>query len=559
MKKTIIILSVLSIIFAGCQDHLDKKPLGLPTTESFLGNPETAEENFEQLIRAAYSAFYVNEASWRNNTHHGEWFFGDWLSDDCEKGGDGSGDFPEVLGWRTWTCPSSGHHNNAWLAGYLGAGRANAVLDALETYGENLSEASYNRIKGEALFVRAYHYFYLAKVYASVPYFDHPVLPEEFRNQPKLSPEELYAEIEADLTEAIDLVPEKSNWGDVYPGGRATKGAVRSILARVITMEIGFGFNGKTWQDVYDQTLAIINSGEYALVPNYAVIFEEEGEQSSESVFEIECADINQQPYGAPGGNIQNRMVTPRPISENSGKRLATGGWGFSCPSEDLYNEFEPGDVRRECTIIENGSILWEDGDPSTDEQIVLFESDQIPTGYFFRKYSTPPELTPSNNVNGPSNMRKVRYAEVLLTHAEAAYHIGEESEAFEYVNMVRERAINSTPPVGSVLGNPGYPPAPQTLAELPGSLSGQDLLDAIKHERRVELAIEGNRVWDLIRWGEYEDAIRTYIPEDHFLSSNDPEVVIENYRGHMIDGVPSFPIPRNEVEQFGIEQNPGY
>jgi hypothetical protein len=112
-------------------------------------------------------------------------------------------------------------------------------------------------------------------MFGSIPYFDKPILPDQFKNPQSMAPEEIYARIEADLVEAIDLLEEKSKWLALYnvqPEGRATKGAARAILARVISMEIGFGFNGKTWQDLYDVTKEIINSGEYALVANYATI-----------------------------------------------------------------------------------------------------------------------------------------------------------------------------------------------------------------------------------------------------------------------------------------------
>jgi hypothetical protein len=562
MKRNIYIIAILVFLVSACEDFLDKKPLGQSTTESFLGNPETSEESFETMIHACYSVYYISENSWGSHNHHGEWMFGDWLSDDCEKGGNGLADFPEVLDWRSWNIvPVSGHHeNNAWMTGYLGVARANVVLQLIERYKDNLSDAVYERIKGEAYFIRGYFYFYLARIYGSVPYFSEPVLPDQYKNAPKLGPEELYANIEQDLRGAVSLIPEKSAWVSVYPGGRATKGAARAILARVLTMEIGFSFNGVTWEDVYEVTNDLVSSQQYNLVPNYATIFEMEGEQSSESVFEIECVDLKPA-YGDPGGNLHPIMVTLRPTPENSSKRLPTGGWGFSCPTQSLFDAFEAGDVRRECTIIKDGDILWEDGDPLTDEQIIVSEAPICPTGYWCKKYCYNVDLQPSDNTNSEINMRIVRYAEVLLTHAEACYHTGNEADARIYVNMVRDRARTSTPPKGSVLGNSDYPPAPDPAGLLdPITSSGADLLAAIKHERRVELALEGNRAWDLIRWGEYEDALRTrIIPDDWFLGGENPEQVVQNYNSHLIDGVPTFPIPPDEVEQFGIEQNPGY
>jgi starch-binding outer membrane protein, SusD/RagB family len=547
MKKRLYIIALIAVFLGGCDKFLDEKPVAQETTDSFLGDPSTAEASFEQMLIACYNVFTVTESTWRTNRHWFENMISDWMSDDCQKGGNGTSDMPEMLEMRAWSATpmatTTSHYTTPWLVGYLGAGRANAVLGLVEDYKANLSDASYNRIKGEALFLRGYFYFLLAKCYGSVPYFDHPVGANEYYDQPKVTPEVLYSAIEADLTESVSLVPEQSNaaaWGSIWPYGRATKGAARAILARVITMEIGFEFNGKTWQDVYDVTGDIISSEEYSLLADYATIFEDAGELSSEAVFEIPCADLGGG-YGLDGGNMEQRMTTFRPQTGLSyDASLPTGGWGFSCPTQNLYDQFETGDVRRECTIIADGDLFL--GFP-----IPTQIDDQCPTGYWFRKYAGPDTR---QNTAGTKNQRIVRYAEVLLTHAEAAYHTGAEAEALTTLNIVRDRARNSTTPNGVV----------STLGPITAT-TGQALLDAIKHERRVELAIEGQRTWDLIRWGELEDALRnTIIPDDRFLGSLDPNVAVEDYRSHLIGGVvPSLPIPSDEVENFRIEQNPGY
>ena len=563
MKNKIFLLAIIALFFAGCEDFLDRKPLGQETVESFLGNPETAEASFEQMIRACYSTFYASENSIGQHNHHGEWMFGDWLSDDCEKGGDGAADFPEVLDWRRWdiTPTTANHENNAWRVAYAGIGRANSVLNLLEQYQAALSPETYDRIKGEALFIRGYYFFYLAKVYGSVPYFDAPILADQYYDQQRLAPEALYAEIEADLTEAASLLLPIGQWEDVWPGGRATKGSAQAVLARVISMEIGFDFNEKEWEDVYAVTSEIIASNEYSLLANYAMIFEFEGEQSSESVFEIQCADLGQT-YGAPGGNIQCRMTTYRTPADQSDRRLTANGWGFSTPSENLVAEFEAGDPRLPCTAISDGDRLNEDGDPLTNEVIDVDETDQCPTGYWFRKYTIHQDTSITNNTAGEKNMRLIRYAEVLLLHAEACYWTSRESEALEMVNMVRDRARQSTYPKGSEEGNPDYPdPSDDPNLLPPISSSGTQLLEDIKHERRVELAIEGQRTWDLIRWGEYEDAlVNRIIPDDHFLSGEDANEILLNYQSHLYDEkVPSFPIPPNEASVYRIQQSPGY
>ncbi|MFC2137921.1 RagB/SusD family nutrient uptake outer membrane protein [Bacteroidota bacterium] len=559
-----IILILFILIISGCEDFLDEKPVAEETIDSFLNDPSIPlEDRFENMMNAAYSVYYISERSWQNNKHYFENMIPNFLSDDHQKGGDGDSDFPEMLDMCLWshitTNTTGSHYTTPWLVGYLGVSRANLILGLLEDNKDRLDSKVYDKSKGECLFIRGYFYFLLAKTYGGVPYFEETVLPENYFDQPRLSTEELYQKITDDFTEAISLLPEKSGLDIQNWGGRATKGAARAILARVHTMEVAFKFNGRSWNDVYNLTKAIKNSGEYSLLDNFAEVFESEGEMGSESVFEIPCADLGGV-YGSSGGYMEGRMITPRVqtgLTYGNNYQQAAG-WGFSTPTQDLFNEFDPGDFRRECSMIANGDIYLGEVTP-------IVVDAQCPSGYWQRKYAG---KVVRNNTSGAENWRIVRYAEVLLTHAEAAYHISEFGEAFSALNEVHERAMNSTGPKGSVLGVGSimdgipftYPTETSTLAALDPALNGEALLNAIKHERRVELVSEGIRFYDLVRWDEYEDAIKRKIPEDYFLKNNDPEQVIDNYRSHLLDGkVPVMPIPVDEVETFGIEQNPGY
>lgn len=567
MKNNIFLVLILTLLLVSCgEEFLDRKPLGKETTESFLGNAEFANENFEKMIIAAYESFNFEEGQWGGIGHHGEWMW-DMITDDAQKGGDGPGDYAGMMDWRSWqTLPTNmGPAGSAYIAYNVAKERANTILYNIENYKESLTPENYRRIKGEALFIKAYFYFYGVKMFGNLPYFDNPILPEEFKNPKMMGPEEIYQNIEADLRESVLLLEEKSKWVDmynVYPEGRATKGAARAILARVITMQIGFGFNNKNWQEVYDVTKDIISSGEYALVNNYALIFEPEGQNSSESVFEVQCVNIDQG-WGQPGGNSAPIMVSPRLTSGNNRGKNLYDGWGFCLPTPSLSEAFEPGDPRRKSTIIESGDILWEDGKAETDERIDISVQDKCPTFMFSRKYSVSTSNKSSNNMNSNVNKRLCRYAEVLLTHAEAAAQLGKEDEARQMVNMVRTRARQSSLPKGSQLMNPGFANNTFTGNLLPDiSASGNELLEAIMKERRVELAHEGHRMWDLIRWGKYEDAIRTYVNEDYLMNTKDPDgkQTIQNYRSHLIDGkVPCFPIPNDDVLKYEVPQNPGY
>lgn len=234
------------------------------------------------------------------------------------------------------------------------------------------------------------------------------------------------------------------------------------------------------------------------------------------------------------------------------GPNTPAGGWGFSTPTQELYDAFEDGDPRKECTITADGDYVW--GDP-----IPTRISLACPDGYWLRKYQT--REAARINTSGENNNRVVRYAEVLLMHAEACYHTSREGDAVAALTEVRARAQNSTLPKGSVPGDPdGYATNPGTLADITAA-SGQPLLDAIKHERRVELAAEGIRYYDLVRWGEFEETlVNVIIPNDYYLGSINPNEVRDAYRSHLIDGlVPSLPIPSDEVEKYRIDQNPGY
>jgi starch-binding outer membrane protein, SusD/RagB family len=580
MKKQLIILAFIALFLGGCEDFLNVKPIGQPTTDSFLSDPAQTEASIEIMLRAAYSIFTAAEQTWRANVHYFENFLPNCIADDSQKGGNGISDIPEMLNPRSWTCIASAslssHFETPWVVGYLGVARANNVLQQLDLYKANVSQQYYDRVRGECLFIRAYFYFLLEKNFGSFPYYTEPVTANQYFDQVKEKPEVIYANIEADLRECITLVPEKSGFADagIWWGGRGSKGAARALLARVLTMEIGFGMNGKTWQEVYDITEDIINSGEYSLVPNYAMVWEDEGEMSDEAVFETPCADIGQG-YGQPGGNMEQRMTTFRPDANliyGDNTTIRGGGWGFETPTQNLFDQFTVGDHRREITMVSDGNINFGEVMPVT-------VSDICPTGHWYRKYQGP---NPRHNTSGEKNYRVIRYSEVLLTYAEAASHIGNDAEALDKLNMVRERAMNSSGPKGSVLGDEtlyptsnglpdGTPTVASTLQLVPNT-TGAALLDSIKHERRVELAVEGNRLYDLYRWGEFEDALRHngIVTDDRYIGTMDPEDVVANYESHTMnkegvhtggaeDVIPVLPIPVDEVENFRLEQNPGY
>lgn len=424
---------------------------------------------------------------------------------------------------------------------------------------ENLSDNKKIYL-AEAKFLRAFAYSKLVMIYGRVPLFDKVLVPADFEYVERSATEkEVFDFIKKDLDEAIPVLPEKGNT-DV---GRVTKGAARALKARVCMNETGYFYNNlmthrapeysgvnvsDLWQEVYDQTDSIITSGKYGLLPNFAMVFEEEGENKSETVFDQQYVnDLSVTAWSdLPGNEVPVRL----------GVR-GFGGWGFNQPKDNLFTEFSRnGDVdpRRECTIISEawpvgwGHNIVNDimmGSKFNEYQWLTLRPDYDYKIYKSLRKGVPTlKYMPGGRRQIPTNIRVIRYADVILMNAEAAYRLNKEPMARQRVKMIRDRARNSTYPPGAFLGDydankipTGYKPFPD--ANLPEVTStGQALLEDIWHERRVELAMEGIRYYDLIRTGRV----------DRLAYS-------ENYTAKK--GL--WPLPQNDVVTYGLQQNEGY
>ena len=523
-------LTALVVLSQGCKNFLDKEPLGVTTQTNLFSDPVNAV----QAVNAIYDAASWDEGpQWGYGNYVGhmyEWMFGDVMSDDAAKGSTQS-DFTTLLDLKTWNAtPSNGIISTLWSHSFTGIGRANTVINQVD--GGTIDEALKSRLKGEALFFRAYNYFYLVRLFGGVPLFEQAVLPTDAANVKRASIAETYAFIEKDLVAAAALLPEKSGYA-AADLGRATKGAANAYLARVIMYELGT-VNGAnhTWQDVYDISKTVMASGQYGLSANYAAIHQVEDENNTESIFEIQFA-ASPQDYGP------IKTGTTNNVFQNNRK---TFGYGFNNPTQDLYNEFEPNDPRRLVTFIKDQDIVLGILNP-----IDRSEND---TGYLSRKVAiiAPPQVKASGQ-----NIRKMRYADLLLMNAEAAAHLGKDAEAIALVNQIRDRARQSTKPPGTTLGSTSYEPAnvpAGTLPPLSAGLTGQDLLNAIWHERRVELAEEALRYWDLVRTGRYLSVV--------------PADVAARAKTHLttetsVNPFPLLPIEIIDSQTWGLTQNPGY
>ncbi len=552
MKKItyIFLTAALATSLFGCSKFLEIKPQGAENSDNFFLD----KDNAVRAVNGVYDQLQLDEGAGPDGqwmSHHHDWFVGDVATDDAEKGSN-DGDYPEFRDLVNWDLKSTeAMPVSFWIHGFWGVSRANYVLENLPnvTWDSKLRD----RLTGEALFLRGYFYWYLVRLYGGVPIFTTSVSTSEFGSAKRASLNEVYTQISKDLLQAITLLPEKSQYG-VADMGRATKGAARSLLARVYMYQIGTDKDSKTtWQQVFDLTNDVIKSGEYSLMANYAKLLETENKNSEESVFEIQ--------FG-----VGSTDLAPRSIGTNfynfMGNRKDDSGWGFDNPTNDLVAAYDATDPRLSCIIYGetyNNGILY-----SIKRK---YDRKEQGTDWLNRKGALP--VKPALAKASDRNIKIIRYADVLLMNAEAAYNTGNIGEAQNKVNMIRHRAKNSSYCMGYAENKMDYNAAPVSV-NLPDITStGTQLQQDIWKERRLELAMEQLRFYDLVRTGRYLDIMD--VEKNQKRAPGQPYDALYRYTNikanaltHSIDGpngnkVPLLPIPQTEVQAWGMEQNPGY
>lgn len=487
MKKTIIFLSLLSITFANqscSDDYLDTDPTEQIALEDILNeyNNNAGAESFVTSIYAKYLDWNISSFAWIG--------ISSITSDDADKGsspGD-SGSDKDVLDALTFSSTSPSF-NDVWAGHYQAINRSNQALKYLPLL-DKADASLRSRLEGEAKFLRAFSYFILVRSYGDVPLVDRVFEnTEEDRTMvfTRRSKADIYAFIESDLQAAIAALPQKSAYtGDNV--GRASKGAAHALLAKVALYQ-------KKWQQVIDHCDQVTG---YSLTPNFQDIYKVSGENNAESIFEIQGKGGPSQP------GIQQ-------YSQVQGARGAGGwGWGFNTPSQSLVDAFNAeGDTeRRDATIIIKPTTLY-DGRvvPATVEN----------NYYNYKAYSS--AFTGDNDSD--ANIRYLRYSEVLLMKAEAMNELGQTANAAIFLNQVRNRAglANTT------------------------AVSQSDMRTAIYKERRLELAMEHDRWFDLVRTGQAQAA----------MAANGKTFKVGTHE--------VFPVPNKFIlEAKGLAtQNPGY
>lgn len=503
MKKIIIVLFTGMALFLGCDNYLDRQNVQELTEESFWQTSDDARK----AIVAAYSALQSFDGSkWTFFEH--QYIAVTWKSDDVLNAptdyGKSIADFTNGTDDVSFT--------SFWKSNYAGVAYANQIIENVPGI-EAMSEEEKGEIVAEAKFLRALYHFHLVMAFKNIPLITTvPKSPAEF-SVSQAPPADVWAQIERDLMDAKNGLP--ANYGD-NDIGRATRTTATAYLGKVYL-----------FQEKFTESVQEFNSvigGSHSLLPNYADNFNGQGENGTESVFEIQWS--GDRSNGNDERHPFNFEVTPG----------ALGGWELFYPSDWLVEEMRT-DLTTDGGFSDRvyASIFFDDPLSQMSDRyagVNKFYSevkDALSHPYYFKKYSDDFDLSFYNGIN----INLMRYADVLLMQAEALNEVGQTSEAIDLVNQVRARS---------------------KAAPL-GVLNQAELRDQIRHhERPVELSMEYTIRWfDLYRWAN---------------SSVAPELISQTLGEHskpfvenFVDGVHDiFPIPLSEVNiNQNLNQNPGY
>jgi len=459
----LLIIFFLPLFFSSCEDDLNVEPNNAISEFDFLNNPDNAV----QLVNGVYNAqleYNMYSFSWIGMTSI--------TSDDADKGStpNDTGTDKHKMDNLTFDATDISI-SDVWKGHYDGIYRANNALFYLEQL--TIDPALKNRLIGEVKFLRALFYFDLVRCYGGVPLVTARIdinNTEEINNIVfvRKTKEETYAVIEADLIQAIEFLPTKSQYApdDL---GRATKGAAQALLAKAYLYQ-------EKWQAAYDKAGEVISSGQYALLDKYENVWRETGENGSESIYEVQATlTLGLRDYT----NVQGARGTP------------DLGWGFNTPSLALSNSYEAGDVRKTATILFVQSVpftLWDGfaGSPTWNNPRYNYKAYQ----------SSIAESWNGDKGTTAKNLRVLKYSDILLIRAESAFALGMNTEALNRINEIRPRAGLT----------------------LLSSLTQND----IWKERRWEMAMEHERWFDLIRTGQAQSALaavgKTFVPGKHEL-----------------------------------------
>ncbi|PKP49995.1 MAG: RagB/SusD family nutrient uptake outer membrane protein [Bacteroidetes bacterium HGW-Bacteroidetes-11] len=387
---------------------------------------------------------------------------------------------------------------DVWRGPAPGILRCNLVLENVP--GMDIDQNLKNRIIGEAYFLRANYYFILVRLFGDVPLITKSQTPDDDLRPHRTAASVVYDTIISDLQRAINLLPQRESYSGADVG-RASSGAAAGMLAKVY-LTLGN----------YDETVSLcqrVTSMGYTLNENYSDNFDPTKKNSQESLFEVQY-------FGKTSYSFWDNENQASWVSTFTGPRnsdFVAGGWGWNQPTTEFANLYESSDNRKDATLLYGGCPAFDDKEYNTS-----FST----TGFNLRKFLVSKSITADYD-GSPANWPVLRYADVLLMEAEALCELKRTGEAYSPLNQVRNRA---------------------GLANLSG-LSQSALREAIRKERRIELAFEGSRWFDLVRYdnGQYAAPFFNSIGKTNFTSK-----------------FLLLPIPQKEIDTNpNLTQNSGY
>lgn len=511
-NKLYISLLLIVTVFTqtACSDMFDQKPQGTVTDED-------VKSSFETKIFGLYG----KARGWNVSSGLPAIAVQSLRSEDAEKGSaidDGVNDanFFDEFQYNT-----GGMIGGYWTGNFELIQEANSVIDDIAALSAEDKTERLVVNEAEAHFFRAYAFFNLVRAFGEVPLLNFKINEGEEgkSNIPKSPVADIYKQIDADLEVAVAGLP--TSWEKKFIG-RLTWGAAKSLQAKTYLMR-------NDWPKAYAAATEVTGSGLYDLKTPFDKIFRESGENSSESVLEFQCTAV------ASEGDINKYGSQYAQAQGIRGGGEWDLGWGWNTPTEILANAFEPGDPRKDETLLYFYKSQAEADAPGAkankpyNEKPVAYST--VIAKYFNKKVYTDPayrdKYASATRQGGWVNIRIIRYADVVLMAAEAANELGKTDEALDFLEQVRFRARGGD---NTIL--PKVTTTDQVL-----------LRNAIRHERRVELAMEYDRFYDLVRWGVAKQVLhaagKTGYQDKHAL----------------------LPIPQDAIDKSNgvLVQNPNY
>ncbi|MFD2528820.1 RagB/SusD family nutrient uptake outer membrane protein [Polaribacter marinaquae] len=480
-----------SILITSCSDDFVDVESTAENSEDYFNT----EEDYQNALIGAYDML---QSSYLNV------LLGEIASDNTLAGGESATDVVAIQEIDDMIHTSENQQlRDIWGWMFAGVNRANYILE----FKDKIDFSGKEEVIAQARFLRAYYYFELVKWFGDVPLVvDQRILFGDQFNVDRTPKAEVYAQIEQDLIFAANNLPYVQS-----ETGRVTKGAAEALLGKAYLYQNKF----TEAADVLDN---LILNGPHSLVTDAATfmdLFENDNENSVESVFEVQYTETQGAGFGCLQCSEGNVAVGFNGVRGYEGPEF-TSGFSFNVPLQDLVDAFEDGDMRKDITILDINAWATQTG--------AEFNTGFEHTGYFNKKYLPRKRGTDAQadrNLTNPNNYRAIRFADVLLMAAEAHNRkpSANDAKALEYLNLVRQRAF------GDMLHN---------ISE-----TGANLTAIIFNERRLELAGEGHRFFDLVRTGE----------------------AAANISGFQTGKNELFPIPAIEIQLTGNRwsQNQGY